>query len=256
MNNQIIEKEFKPSVDLQEYIDSYWFFENSTDKKIVFPVVPDGCSDIIFYLNESVKFNNIKDTFVSGVMEYSQLTNIPPKMKLFGIRFKPGAISYILKTNLNNLANKMLELSKINSDLYKYIKIDSSNKNTDIISNIENQLKIILQKTEIKDDFLEITKEIKEDPQISIQNLATKYNMSLKSLQRIFNKRIGTTPKKFSRIMRFQKAHNKITKEGLKNIVYIALSSGYFDQAHFNREYKKLTGFNPSHETMSILYNK
>jgi AraC-like DNA-binding protein len=39
------------------------------------------------------------------------------------------------------------------------------------------------------------------------------------------------------------------------NLVTIALSSGYFDQAHFNREYKKLTGFSPNNETMSILYN-
>ena len=55
--------------------------------------------------------------------------------------------------------------------------------------------------------------------------------------------------------MRFQKAHKKISKEGLKQLVVIALSSGYFDQAHFNREYKKLVGFNPTNETMSILYN-
>lgn len=55
--------------------------------------------------------------------------------------------------------------------------------------------------------------------------------------------------------MRFQKAHKQISKEGLKCLIVIALDSGYFDQAHFNHEYKKLVGYNPSNETMSILYN-
>ena len=55
--------------------------------------------------------------------------------------------------------------------------------------------------------------------------------------------------------MRFQKAHKIISNEGLYDLVTVALSSGYFDQAHFNREYKKLIGFNPNNETMSILYN-
>ena len=30
---------------------------------------------------------------------------------------------------------------------------------------------------------------------------------------------------------------------------------GYFDQAHFNRDFKKLTGLTPSSKLMSILYN-
>ncbi len=94
-----------------------------------------------------------------------------------------------------------------------------------------------------------------KNPEISINELSFKSGFSLRSLERTFNKRIGLPPKKYTRIMRFQKAHKKISKEGLINLVTVALSSGYFDQAHFNREYKKLVGFNPSNETMSILYN-
>lgn len=55
----------------------------------------------------------------------------------------------------------------------------------------------------------------------------------------MFNKRIGLSPKTIARIMRFQKAHKRISNEGLAYLVTVALSSGYFDQAHFNREYKK-----------------
>jgi AraC-like DNA-binding protein len=93
------------------------------------------------------------------------------------------------------------------------------------------------------------------NPDTSIKELSFSTGFSVKTIEINFNKRVGLSPKKFTRIMKFQKAHRTISKEGLTNLVKVALSSGYFDQPHFNREYKKLTGYNPNNETMSILYN-
>ncbi len=47
MKNNLIE--YSPTNELKKYIVSYWFFRNNTGEMISFPVVPDGCSDIIFY---------------------------------------------------------------------------------------------------------------------------------------------------------------------------------------------------------------
>ena len=79
--------------------------------------------------------------------------------------------------------------------------------------------------------------------------------MSGKSLERLFYRHIGIAPKKFAGIIRFYKAHKNILHKGLQDLVTTSLISGYFDQPHFNREYKKLTGTYPTSETMSILYN-
>jgi len=254
MSNKLVE--YQPHIYLQKYIDAYWSFRNTTKNKINFPVVPDGCSDIIFYLNDSKKLGNLQDTFVTGVMENAQLIPIPNRMELFGIRFNPGILSYFLETNMSKLTNNMMELFQINSYISDKIKINPYDEDKNIISKIEPQLKDLLKKIKIENNVINVIKEITKNPQILIEKITKKYKFSLKSLQRIFQKRLGLTPKKFSRIMRFQKAHRKISKDGLKNLIIIALRSGYFDQAHFNREYQKLVGCNPSNETMSILYNK
>lgn len=251
--NKLIE--YTPSIELEKYIDAYWSFRNNTGNEIIFPVVPDGCSDIIFHLNDSILLNELDGVFVSGVMENAKLTKIPKGMELFGVRFRPGVLSYFLDFDMGKIRNDMMELSKINQDFSKKFVIDTCEKDENIILEVENFLNLIFDEKQIEENLMRVIKEIITNPQILIEDLAEKHGFSIKTLQRIFFKRVGLTPKKFARIMRFQIAHQKISKDGLKDLVFSALSAGYFDQAHFNKEYQKLVGCNPSHETMSILYN-
>ncbi|XLQ19644.1 MAG: DUF6597 domain-containing transcriptional factor [Candidatus Moraniibacteriota bacterium] len=253
MITQLIE--FKPNSNLQKYIDAFWFSRNTLGEVINWPVVPDGCSDIIFYLNNSKKLEGVNDTFVTGIMEEAQLIPIPSGMEFFGIRFKPGILFYLLGTDMSKLTNSMIELRKLNEDIYKKLSIDIFAENDEIVSIITPLLENIFEEHELNDDFLHALIDLTDNPNMMIDKLSSIYGLSSKNLERVFSKKMGLTPKKFARIMRFQKAHKKISKEGLENLITVALSSGYFDQAHFNRDYKKLTGNNPSNETMSILYN-
>jgi len=116
MKNRL--REYSPNNNLKKYIDSYWFFRNNTGEIISFPVVPDGCSDIVYYLNKSDKLGDLENPFVTGVMEFAKLVPIPNKMELFGIRFRPGVLSYLLKTDMSELKNKMCNLSRINENIF------------------------------------------------------------------------------------------------------------------------------------------
>jgi len=61
--------------------------------------------------------------------------------------------------------------------------------------------------------------------------------------------------KKYSKVIRFYDIHSVLREEGLEDLTLKVLDKGYFDQAHFNRDFKKLTGLTPSSKLMSILYN-
>lgn len=253
MENKL--KEYKPANNLKKYIYAYWFFRNNTGEMIRFPVVPDGCSDIIFHLNNINKLRNLENIFVAGVMDFAELVKIQNRIELFGIRFKPGVLSYLLGTDMRELKNKMYNLTKINKNLSENLMIDKNADDKNIISSINLRLAELLTEDIFIDKFLVIVENVCKNPEITISELSLRSGVSIRSLERKFNKRIGISPKKFARIMKFQKAHNRISNKGLIDLVSIALSSGYFDQAHFNREYKKLVGINPNNETMSILYN-
>ncbi len=253
MKNQL--KEYSPINSLENFINSFWFFRNNTGGAVDFPVVPDGCSDIIFYLNASSKLNDSNNTFMTGIMEFAELIPIPHKMEMFGIRFQPGVLSFFLNVSMKELKNQRHGLAGINKFIYQSLKIDKRAIDKSIVGNITPKIQNLLPKDILKDDFFRIMRVFNKNTDVSINELSLKSSFSLKNIERIFDKRVGLSPKKFTRIMRFQKAHKEISTKGLANLVTIALSSGYFDQAHFNREYKKLVGFNPTNETMSILYN-
>jgi AraC-like DNA-binding protein len=62
----------------------------------------------------------------------------------------------------------------------------------------------------------------------------------------LFRNQVGLTPKAFCRIRRFNEALRRIERLTDVDWVDIALSCGYFDQAHFNHDFRAFSGINPS----------
>lgn len=80
-----------------------------------------------------------------------------------------------------------------------------------------------------------------------IQELAQKTHYSERQLCRIFEKRIGISPKAFARMIRFQYVVLAILyNPGCSLIEYLS-ELGYADQAHFQREFKGYMGITPGY---------
>ncbi len=240
-------RDYLPPRTIQPFVAAYWFIKNHTDSTLNIPVVPDGCSDIIFYLNSD------DQPFVVGVMSHAQLIPTPHRMELFGIRFRPAILSFLLGSDMRQLTDTTRPLSELNNTLAE--KLQTKRKsNNEIIAHSNSILKSLIAQTNFHDTLLALVGEIIDSPDLSIARLALENNIHSKSLARLFYRHIGVAPKKFAGIMRFFKAHKHLLHNGLQDLVTTSLESGYFDQPHFNREYKKLTGTNPTSSTMSILY--
>lgn len=87
---------------------------------------------------------------------------------------------------------------------------------------------------------------IKERGLLKIDQLASHACLSIRQFERVFQQRIGLTPKHFSRLVRFSQAW--IIKEQQPGISWIkvAYECGYFDQMHLIRDFQEFAGINPS----------
>lgn len=83
------------------------------------------------------------------------------------------------------------------------------------------------------------------DCQIDIKTLASQVNMSIRGFERHFFEQVGTTPKQYSKIVRFNKSLLLKTLHPEKTWTAIAYQSGYFDQTHLIKDFKVLAGSNP-----------
>jgi len=79
----------------------------------------------------------------------------------------------------------------------------------------------------------------------NIKNVASRYGITSRYLQKLFSNHTGLTPKLYSKINRFQNSLRLVAKKNT-SLTTIAYECGYFDQSHFIREFKAFTGVLPS----------
>jgi AraC-like DNA-binding protein len=85
--------------------------------------------------------------------------------------------------------------------------------------------------------------------QIEIGRLAQELGCSRKHLIAQFHEQIGVAPKTIARILRFQHAvrlFHGITETKPLSGVDVAIACGYFDQAHFIKDFRQLSGLTPT----------
>ncbi|TGL37882.1 AraC family transcriptional regulator [Leptospira perdikensis] len=83
----------------------------------------------------------------------------------------------------------------------------------------------------------------KSQGKIKIGEIKQGLPISLDSLEKKFKTSIGTTLKHFSNLLRIRSAISSHSKE--TNLTDLANNAGYFDQSHFNKEFKIFTGSSP-----------
>lgn len=79
--------------------------------------------------------------------------------------------------------------------------------------------------------------------EIGIKGLAEDLGISQSSLERGFRSRVGLSPKEYAGLVRFRNIFRFYNSSS--SLTELALEAGYYDQAHFIREFKKKTGFSP-----------
>lgn len=252
--------ELLTSPKLAPYVSSYWFSEPTFDNKdgdflasseeMVDRVIPDGCSDIILEqdLNKN-KYRALHSGFLDEPFTISYNKQHP--VRKFGVRFFPGGIFSLLGIPQNDFANSQFDMTLV----WKGI----SNEIGDLIfeeSSFANKVKImeaylisrmrtviVLEDSVIHNLLYHI---FSTRGRISVRELAEREVISTRHMNRLFYRWIGTSPKRFCEVVRFQSLIGDIQKSPSMD-QDLAFNYGFFDQAHMMRDFKRFYG-----ETMRI----
>ena len=100
----------------------------------------------------------------------------------------------------------------------------------------------------------------RDNPGASVSGLADRMGYSDRQFRRLCRDTIGTTPKRAARILRLRRATSMMGGQG-STLTEIALGAGYYDQAHFDRDFRAMVGMTPSafmarQSAMSAAFNR
>lgn len=82
---------------------------------------------------------------------------------------------------------------------------------------------------------------IREIEYLDMASLSLKYNISRQYINSLFHRYLGKSPRDFKRIQRFiQSAKSKEI-----NLTHKGLDASFYDQSHFSKEIRNITGYQP-----------
>jgi AraC-like DNA-binding protein len=87
---------------------------------------------------------------------------------------------------------------------------------------------------------------------VTIGALVQETGWSQKHLISQFREHIGLAPKMFARVMRFGRSVDRLRQRSYSTLTDLALDCGYYDQSHFDRDFRVFAGVTPT-ELLSTL---
>jgi AraC-like DNA-binding protein len=81
---------------------------------------------------------------------------------------------------------------------------------------------------------------------IRVEQVADRAGMGRRTLQRLFHEHVGVSPKWVIQRYRLHEAAERLADGGGVSLAALALELGYFDQAHFARDFRAIVGQPPA----------
>jgi AraC-like DNA-binding protein len=248
----------KPSTLLSQYVKHYWSIDSciATGKETIQRIVPTGLFELIFYLadkpqsNDSHKAINDKIIVTGQLKDYHDLI-LTGNLSIFAIYFLPHGLSMFLDLPIKEIFNQSIPLRLIIKDTINKLEDEISSADTfeKKISIAEKFLMSQIRKNEKKYKYDRIKHTIYKINQakgiIDIEDLASQTFLSRKQFERTFAEYVGTSPKQFLQIIRFQNTIYEKSQNPHIRLTDLAYNCGYFDQAHMINEFKKFSGITP-----------
>lgn len=248
----LIFQKYTPSKSLRPFIKEYVIIESNID--LINRVLPGTSLTIAFRFRGQLNYMsendpaNLPASFISGLRKSPRLINYLKGTAAIIVIFEETGANAFFKGPINELFGDTVSLD--NFIHYQKITIVEERLSEARINSL--RIEIIEQFLLSMINFKPTDKLIAVSIQkiytlkgiVEIKTLADELHLSLDAFEKRFRKIVGTTPKHFSSIVRMKMFIDNI--EQTDSLTEAALAAGFFDQPHFNKQFKVFTGQSPS----------
>lgn len=229
MNIQI--RSAAPDHSIADLVQSFWMLENGSEKDIAGTVLPDGIVDLILSGSEKEPFQIV----LRGIDTEPSHVVLAPKVKMFAIGFRLPAVEHLLKLPVSGLLN---EGQVQPGGFWGFDASDLDDFELFCRKATEKIRSVPIEEADVrKKKLFELI--YSSNGSIRVKEFSEKAYWSSRQMNRYFNQQFGTSLKSYCNILRFRASFDHISQGKLFP------EQNFFDQAHFIKEVKKLSGALP-----------
>lgn len=246
-------KTFQPSPLLKPYVTAIWDYQNLfADNTMRLSILPDTATYLCFLYDDLLTTAHKQQTYTirSGLAGFQSFrSDLSGTGKTSGVsaRLTPWGLNLFCRGIVKECAEKRVDCRDI---FPKYA-----------IEKMEDELamkKTASARVQCVEDFLLSRLNYRHEDVLiqavcrklnqahgnySITQLAKTLGLTKRTLEQRFQLHIGTTPKKYARIVRLR--HAIFERQKLSNWAEVAYSAGFYDQSHLIHDFQELCGLSP-----------
>ena len=244
---------------LRPYIAHYTFCAQGAQPESLLPekltLIPDASGCVVFSYDGRALSGCFWGPTTKTVVVFGDAENIPLR---FFIEFLPGGANRLLGLNLKDFTDRREPLDLVCPSLS--IGIKNAFEQSQRLAYLSNAIDTLLLTAlaEMPGNPRPLSPILKHvSCQSTVSTAAEKIGYSERHLQRLITEALGMRYKTFTRLTRINLAMQRMEKDPVA-FTKLAHTLGYYDQSHFNHDFKAVCGISPTkyYAHMSDFYNE
>lgn len=232
-----------PAPDLAHLIERYWIvrWNLAPGERHVQETLPYPCVNVTVQRGASGVFGPVTGKFAA---------HLEGQGVVVGTKFRPGAFFAMLGAPVSTIANRSLTLRELFGEEDARLEESVLRHETDSLMTAEIEAfwrRHLPLRDERVEEIGRIIDHVIADRSVTrVDDLVDRFGLSKRSLQRLFSRYVGVGPKWVIGRYRLQEAAELIACGRASDWTATALDLGYFDQAHFIRDFRTIIGTTPA----------
>ena len=255
MKSEIKIESSLPDENLSDIVREFFFLQLEGDQEQTMVAIDDGCYDFMFYKekNAVLEFEHTHSVKISNQVFTVHQLNPPLFYKFgktvsyFGLKVQPWLNNFFFPAQYKK---GILDLESIyRSQLAKTQSVIFGSSSFQ--EKVKAAEEFLLQMKPEFNEELHLAKGICEEiyqrkGMITVDQLSDQFKCNRQLLNKVFKTHVNYTLKKFIIIVRIMSLAKFRINNPDYSLTEVAHEFGYFDQAHFNYDFKRISGVTPS----------
>ena len=249
---------YKPPPPLGDFVDQLWLSQGPAPAHEMERLLPDATVELVINLHQDVIYLYDRDDrhrrstapgcIVSGPRTRYFVIDTRDQVATMGVHFRPGGAFPFFRMPASELTDQSIALDALWGSA-------ASELRERLLATPAPEAKFRVLEACLLE---QLAKPLERHPVVSfgiqqlrnagrpVAQVVDQTGFSQRRFIELFGDQVGLTPKRFSRVSRFQRVVQMAHRAGEIDWADFALDCGYYDQAHFIHDFQSFAGITPA----------